>query len=138
MAYDGTAYLIIHNKSFCRDNFKYNVYLKRYNFTILDPNPLVYRALKKIPIAQTRIVLNSRVRYLLYNCKDTRSVRRLTAFEQTNQFIPMLRIRMRMRILGFVPLTNGSGCGSGRSKNHCCGSMTFWGGSGSGSADPCL
>jgi hypothetical protein len=26
----------------------------------------------------------------------------------------------------------------GEQKNQCCGSMTFWGGSGSGSAYPCL
>jgi hypothetical protein len=34
--------------------------------------------------------------------------------------VPMLGIRdifVRIRILGFVPLTNGSGCGSGRPKN---------------------
>jgi hypothetical protein len=29
----------------------------------------------------------------------------------------LVRIRMRMGILGSVPLTNGSGCGSGRPKN---------------------
>ncbi len=29
----------------------------------------------------------------------------------------LVRIRMRTRILGSIPLTNGSGCGSGRPKN---------------------
>ncbi len=27
---------------------------------------------------------------------------------------------------------------SGKASSQCCGSMTFWSGSGSGSADPCL
>ncbi len=29
----------------------------------------------------------------------------------------LVRIRMQIRILGSVPLSNGSGCGSGRPKN---------------------
>ena len=51
----------------------------------------------------------------------------------------MIRIQTRAGS-GSIPLTSGSG--SGRPKDmwirQCCGSMTFWGGSGSGSADPCL
>jgi hypothetical protein len=62
---------------------------------------------------------------------------------------------MRIQNTGFrVRCGSGSGswrkkvrCGSGSASNRChtflsflqcCGSMTFWGGSGSGSADPCL
>ena len=66
----------------------------------------------------------------------------------------------RIRIRGFMPLTNGSGsfylshwpsrCQQKTNfflkvivvitlwRYQCCGSMTFWGGSGSGSSDPCL
>ena len=40
--------------------------------------------------------------------------------------------------LGLGPSTVAFSFSHNMSKNQCCGSMTFWGGSGSGSADPCL
>jgi hypothetical protein len=54
----------------------------------------------------------------------------------TNELVAaldILRVGPWKMIVFFKDVANLHYC-----TNQCCGSMTFWGGSGSGSADPCL